>query len=145
MVVNWVQRRGSDRDIERRTRQLKEIVRLGNELRAEIELDRILAQVVEGITSTLGFRAAVLNLIRPDQTIEVAATSGLSEAERQVLTQAPPPLARLLAVMRPEFCVSHSYFISHENKHLLDGVEAVSLYTPPVIDPATRNRCLAPR
>ena len=130
MVVNWVQRRGSDRDIERRTRQLKEIVRLGYELRAEIELDRILGQVVEGITSTLGFRAAVLNLIHPDQTVEVAATSGLSEAERKVLQQSPPLLARLLAVMRPEFCVSHSYFISHEYKHLLDGLEVVSLYSP---------------
>ncbi|MGO8947145.1 MAG: methyl-accepting chemotaxis protein [Ktedonobacterales bacterium] len=131
MVVNWVQRRGSDRDIERRTRQLKEIVRLGNELRAEIELPRILTQVVEGITSTLGFRAAVLNLIHPDTTIEVAATSGLNEPERQVLVQTPPPLARLLAVMRPEFCVSHSYFISHEYKHLLEGMEVVTLYTSP--------------
>ena len=33
MVTNWVQRRGSsERDIERRTRQIKEIVRLGREL-----------------------------------------------------------------------------------------------------------------
>lgn len=135
MVVNWVQRRGSDRDIERRTRQLKEIVRLGNELRAEIELNRILTQVVEGITSTLGFRAAALNLIHPDQTIEVAATAGLNEAERQVLMQAPPPLPRLLTVMRPEFCVSHSYFISHEYKHLLDGIEFVSVYTPQSTNP----------
>lgn len=132
MVGNWSQRRGSDREIERRTRQLKEIVRLGNEMRAEIELDRILNQVVEGITSTLGFRAAALNLIHPDQTIEVAATSGLNEAERQILLQSPPPLARLLSVMRPEFCVSHSYFISHEYKHLLDGIEFVSVYTPRV-------------
>jgi methyl-accepting chemotaxis protein len=135
MVVNWVQRRGSDRDIERRTRQLKEIVRLGNELRAEIELNRILTQVVEGITSTLGFRAAALNLIHPDQTIEVAATAGLNEAERQVLMQAPPPLPRLLTVMRPEFCVSHSYFISHEYKHLLDGIEFVSVYAPQQTNP----------
>jgi methyl-accepting chemotaxis protein len=131
MVANWAQRRGSDRDIERRTRQLKEIVRLGNELRAEIALDRVLTQVVDGITSTLGFRAAVLNLIHPDQTIEVAATSGLTEPEQQILVQSPPPLPRLLAVMRPEFCVSHSYFISHEYKHLLDGIEFVSVYTPP--------------
>jgi methyl-accepting chemotaxis protein len=130
MVANWAQRRGSDRDIERRTRQLKEIVRLGNELRAEVELDRILTQVVDGITSTLGFRAAALNLIQPDQAVEVAATSGLTETERQILVQSPPPLARLLSVMRPEFCVSHSYFISHEYKHVLDGIEFVSVYAP---------------
>jgi methyl-accepting chemotaxis protein len=138
MVANWAQRRGADRDIERRTRQLKEIVRLGNELRAEIALDRILTQVVDGITSTLGFRAAALNLIHPDQTIEVAATSGLTESERQILVQSPPPLARLLAVMRPEFCVSHSYFISHEYKHLLDGLEFVSVYAPQTHSTAKR-------
>ncbi len=130
MVANWVQRRSSDKDIERRTRQLKEIMRLGSELRADVELDRILTQVVEGITGTLGFRAAALNLIRPDQTMEVAATAGLNEAERQILVQSPPPLPRLLAVMRPEFCISHSYFISHEYKHLLEGIETVSIYTP---------------
>lgn len=131
MVTNWVQRRGSDRDVERRTRQIKEIVRLGTSLRAEIGLESILTQVVEGISATIGFGAAVLNLIHEgNDYFEVVATAGLNEAERQRLVKAPPLVARLLAIMRPEFCISHSYFISHHYKHLLDGVETVTVYTP---------------
>jgi methyl-accepting chemotaxis protein len=131
MVQNWVQRRGSDRDLERRTRQIKEIMRLGTALRAEMGLPSILEQIVEAISSTLGFHVAVLNLVdESGEFCEVVATTGLSENERQRLIKSPPPVSRLLAVMRPEFCISHSYFISHHYKHLLDGVEGVTVYTP---------------
>lgn len=131
MVQNWVQRRGTDRDLERRTQQIKEICRLGTALRAEIGLENILGQVVETITTTLGFGVAVLNLIHEGaDEAEVVATSGLSEPERQLLVKSPPQVARLLAVMRPDFRVSRSYFISHNYKHLLEGVEGVTLFTP---------------
>ncbi|MGH2514465.1 MAG: GAF domain-containing protein, partial [Ktedonobacterales bacterium] len=127
-MQNWVQRRTSDRDLERRTRQIKEIVRIGMSLRADMDLESVLAQIVEAITSTLGFGAAVLNLAHEENThFEVVATAGVGEAERQRLVQSPPLVARLLAVMRPEFCISHSYFISHHYKHVLDGVEGVTL------------------
>ncbi|HLZ23731.1 MAG TPA: methyl-accepting chemotaxis protein [Ktedonobacterales bacterium] len=130
-VQNWVQRRTSDRDLGRRTRQIKEIVRIGMSLRADMELAHILAQIVEGITSTLGFGAAVLNLAHEESDVfEIVATAGLGAAERQRLVKSPPPVARLLAVMRDEFRISHSFFISHHYKHLLDGVEGITLYTP---------------
>ena len=132
MVTNWVQRRGSsERDIERRTRQIKEIVRLGTTLRAEMRLDEILRQVVEAVSGALGFNVAVINLIFPDrERVEIAASLGLSDAERIRLAQNPPITARLLSVMRPEFCISKSYFISHNYKHLFEGVEGVTVYTP---------------
>src|SRR5262249_15465194 len=80
MVTNWVQRRGSDRDVGRRTRQIKEIIRLGTALRAEQGLDVILGHVVEAIRSTLGFQVAVLNLVLPDhEFVEIGATTGLTD------------------------------------------------------------------
>ncbi|HEV2461024.1 MAG TPA: GAF domain-containing protein, partial [Ktedonobacterales bacterium] len=131
MVNNWVQRRGSDRDVERRTRQIKEIVRLSTQMRADMDLETILMQAVEGIRSTLGFKVAVLNLITPrSDYVEIGATTGLSDVERQRLIKSPPPVARLRAVLRPEFCVGHSYFIGHQYKHLLDGIEGVTLSGP---------------
>lgn len=131
MVNNWVQRRGSDRDVERRTRQIKEIVRLSTQMRADMDLETILTQAVEGIRSTLGFKVAVLNLIYPrSDYVEIGATTGLSDVERQRLIKSPPPVARLRAVLRPEFCVGHSYFIGHQYKHLLDGIEGVTLSGP---------------
>ncbi len=131
MVTNWVQRRGPDRDLERRTRQIKEIVRLGTVLRADLALDDILRQLVEAISTTLGFHVAVLNLLHADRdTVEIVATAGLTEMERERLLKSPPLVSRLLAVLRPEFCISHSYFISHNYKHLFEGVEGVTVYTP---------------
>ncbi|MGH2485395.1 MAG: GAF domain-containing protein, partial [Ktedonobacterales bacterium] len=131
MVTNWVRRGSTERDIERRTRQIKEIVRLGTTLRAEMRLEDILKQVVESISATLGFNVAVINLIFPGrERVEIAAMVGLTEAERARLAEMPPIASRLLAVMRPEFCISQSYFISHNYKHLFEGVEGVTVYTP---------------
>lgn len=131
MGPHWTQRRGSERDLERRTRQIKEIMRLGATMRAEMGLENILRQVVEAISSTLGFGVAALNLVQErNEYVEVVASVGLSDVEHQRLIKSPPPLSRLLAVMRPEFCISHSYFISHHYKHLLEGVEGVTVYSP---------------
>ena len=131
MGPHWAQRRGSERDLERRTRQIKEIMRLGAAMRAEMGLENILRQVVEAVSSTLGFGVAALNLVQnANEYVEVVASVGLTDAEHQRLIKTPPPLSRLLAVMRPEFCISHSYFISHHYKHLLDGVEGVTVYSP---------------
>ncbi|MFI5272468.1 MAG: methyl-accepting chemotaxis protein [Ktedonobacterales bacterium] len=130
MVTNWVQRRGGERDVERRTRQIKEIVRLGTELRADMGLEHILTRIVEGVSSTLGFHVVVLNLLRPGvEQLDIVATAGLTDAERQRLAQDPPTVNALLSVMRPQFCVSHSYFIGHQYKHLLEGVTGVTVYT----------------
>ena len=140
MVANWVQRKGSDRDVDRRTRQIKEIVRLGTELRADMGLDAVFNQVTEAISSTLGFRIAVLNIIYPrSPTVEVVATSGLSDDERARLTGSPPQVTRLLTVMRPEFCVSHSYYLSHEHRYLLDGLDSATGY-PPVTPMSQRSQ-----
>jgi len=131
MVQNWAARRGSDRDVDRRTRQIKEIVRLGSALRAEMSLEAVLKQVVEAISSTIGFGAAVLNLVYEGREfVEIVATAGLNEYERNRLIQSPPPVSRLLAVMLPEFRISNSYFISHLHKHLLAGVEGVTVTQP---------------
>lgn len=131
MAMGWGHRRGADRDIERRTRQIKEIMRLGTELRAEIGLENVLARIVEGIVSTLGFRVAALNLIRPGSDhVEIAATAGLTDAERQRLLQDPPLVAALLDAMRPDFCHGHSYIIPHQHKYLFEGVPGVTPYAP---------------
>lgn len=134
MVANWPSRRGSDRDIERRTQQIKEIIRLGSAMRAETGLENILVQVVEAISTTLGFSVAVLNLVNDiDDRVDIAASVGLTNAEHERLRQSPPLLSRLLAVMRDDFRISQSYFVSHNYKHLLEGMESVVVFsqTPP--------------
>ena len=131
MMTNWAPRRGAERDLERRARQIKEMVRLGSALRAEMGLASIFSQVVEAINTTIGFNVAALNLVREHSDyVAVVATAGLDAADRERLTRNPPRLERLLAAMRPEFCISHSYFISHHHKALLDSISGITLPTP---------------
>jgi methyl-accepting chemotaxis protein len=110
----------------RRALQIKEVLRLGNALRAELDLETLLGQVVEAIASSTGFRMAVLNLTHDDQPeLECAAFVGISPADQARLRAAPPTLSRLLAIMRPEFRMSQSYFLPHEHAYLLQGIEVV--------------------
>ncbi len=111
----------------RRARQIKEVLRLGNAMRAELQLDALLRQIVESISSCIGFRQAILNLVRDDSpNMECAAFIGISPQDEIRMRASPPPLARMLAMMRPEFRISQSYFISHEHAYLLNGLEYVT-------------------
>lgn len=123
-------RQGAMMDLERRAQQIKEVVRVSAALRADMPPEVICAQVVGTIHTTLGFHAAVINLIVPrSRHFIIAATAGISEAERQRLINDPPPVDHVLSLMRPEFQVSRSYFISHEHKYLLEGAGGINLLT----------------
>lgn len=128
-MQNWPHLQGTggiDRDTTRRMRQVKEMVRLGAVLRAEMGLNRIYAQLVESINLAIGFRVAALNIVRSDsEYLEVVATSGLSAANQRELATHPPHLPALVAAMRQEFCRSRSYFIPHQYRHVLDAVSVV--------------------
>ncbi len=122
---------GSMMELERRAQQIKEVVRVSAALRADMPPEAICAQVVQTIHSTLGFRAAVVNLIKPGvRHFIIAATAGISDAERQRLINEPPPVDHIVSLMRPNFQISRSYFIGHEHKYMLDGAGGIMLFTP---------------
>lgn len=130
-MSNWVQWRGSDRDIERRVRQIRELVRLSNTLHADVGLAEILTQLANAVHSTIGFGVAAFNLVRQGSDyLDVAAVAGLSAADFEHLHQHPPSLSKLLRVMRIEFCMSRSYYINHQYVHLLDGIESINVLPP---------------
>lgn len=118
---------GQEAEAARRARQIKEVLRLGNALRAELQLEMLLRQIVEAISSCIGFRVAILNLVRDNATeMECAAFVGVSYEDEQRLRATPPPLAYMLGMLRPEFRMSQSYFIPHEHVHLTRGLETVT-------------------
>lgn len=124
-------RPGPMMELERRAQQIKEVVRVSAALRADMPPEIICAQVAQTIHTTLGFRAAVVNLIAPGvRHFIIAATAGISNAERQRLLNDPPPVDHILSVMRDDFRVSNSYFISHKFKYLLEGAGGIMLLTP---------------
>jgi methyl-accepting chemotaxis protein len=124
-------RQGAMMDLERRAYQIKQVLHVSASLRADMPPEAIGAIVAQTIQTTLGFRAAVVNLVVPGaRHFAIAATAGLTEAERQRLINEPPPVDHILSLMRPDFQVSRSYFISHEHKYLLEGAGGITLLMP---------------
>lgn len=126
---------GAAQDAERRMRQVKEMVRLGAALRAEIGITRICAQVVEAVSGSTGFRVGAVNLVRAhSEFLEVVATTGLSPANQRELREHPPRLAELAAGMQPRFRRSRSFFIPHQDRQV---VEAAGGVVEPAPEPGT--------
>jgi methyl-accepting chemotaxis protein len=118
---------GQESEAARRARQIKEVLRLGNAMRAELQLDLLLRQIVEAISSCIGFRQAILNLVREDSSeIEAAAFVGIRPEDEQRLRASPQPLNHMLAMMRSEFRMSQSYFIPHTQAQLPEGLPVVT-------------------
>jgi methyl-accepting chemotaxis protein len=133
-MTTWGPWRGGDREGERRARQIRELVRLSATLHADGGLDQILEQLADAVMSTIGFGAAVFNLVHEESPyLDVVAAVGLDHETFQQLQQRPPRLAAVERVMRPEFMVpgSQSYHISHQFSYLLDDVDTVSVQPAP--------------
>lgn len=124
-------RQGGTMDLERRAQQIKDVIRVSSALRADMPPETICALLAQTIHTTLGFRAAAVNLIVPGyRHFVIAATAGISDAERQRLVNDPPPVDHIVSLMRPNFQISRSFFISHEHKYLLEGAGGIMLLTP---------------
>lgn len=107
-------------------RQIKELIRLGNILRAELDLNEILEQVVSSINSCLGFRASAVHLLEEGHDyLKAVACAGISLEDRQLLQTQPVHVSQMLRMMRSEFQISQSYFISHKHAHLFEDVALV--------------------
>lgn len=106
--------------------QVKELIRLGNVLRAELGLSEVLEQIASSITLCTGFRASVIKMIEEEHNcLMTVACAGISEEDKQKLQAHPMRVAQMLRMMQPEFQISQSYFISHEYNHLFDDVTMV--------------------
>ena len=104
-----------DIDTPLRARQIKELIRLGNVLRAELGLDDILQRIVAVISACTSFRIAVINLLEDQNDyLTPAAFAGATEESRRIVREHPVTVEQMMRMMRPEFQISQSYFISHE-------------------------------
>ncbi|RRR66901.1 MAG: GAF domain-containing protein [Candidatus Viridilinea halotolerans] len=120
-------------ELDRLNARLQTILRAANTLHAERPLDDLLSQIVSLVSSSSGFRSAMIALVRRERTNEpyleqVAATSPLppsfpSRDERQ-------PLAALTAQLRPEFQRGNvTYLIGGQFAHTPDPVTTSVLET----------------
>jgi len=107
--------------------QIKELIRLGNILRAELGFNEVLQQIVASISTCTGFRMAVINLIEDssDKTSPVAFAGGSEEGDR-LIRENPLTVEQMHRLMRPDFRISQSYFIPHQYAEMYADV-AVSV------------------
>lgn len=106
-----------------RTQQIKELIRLGNLLRAELGLNEILQQVAVSIKTCTGFRSLAVNLIEEDSDhLSAVAFAGISEEDERVLRQVRTPSEQVLKLMREKFRISQSYFIPHEYVNIFSDI-----------------------
>ena len=96
------------------TQQIKELIRLGNILRAELGLSEVLQQIVASISTCTGFRMAVINLVEENnQKTSPMAFAGGSEEGNRLIRENPLTVEQMHRLMRQEFRISQSYFIPH--------------------------------
>ncbi len=102
--------------VGQRASQLREILELGNTLRADLELPDLLGQVAYGVVGSVGFGLVLFQLLsESDPTcLERVASAGIPLDEFQRLRQVRPARTAFEALFREEFRVSRSYLIPHE-------------------------------
>src|SRR6266571_387573 len=98
------------------TQQIKELIRLGNILRAELGLGEVLQQIAASIRTCTGFRILVINLLEEGKDYLVpAAFAGASEEGERMIRESPLTVEQMHKLMRKNFRISQSYFIPHEH------------------------------
>lgn len=113
---------------QKRSRQIKELLRLGNLLRADLGLDEVLQHVAASTASCTGFRVLVMNLINEKKGyIMGVAFAGLSEEDQDTMRNAHDPTEKIMRLMRPEYRIGQSYFISHEHPEAFEGGTVIYL------------------
>ncbi len=117
----------------KRTQQIKELLRLGNIMRAELGLGEVLHQIVASTSVCTGFRILVIHLIEEgSDLLSPFAFAGMTEENEHVLREVRRPAEQVLRLMRPEFRIGQSYFISHE--YMDDFSDIVSVTSKTVND-----------
>src|SRR5215469_5270108 len=103
-------------EAERHAQQIKELIRLGNLLRADLSLDEVLQQIVTSTAACTGFRVLVMRLLDEEvRQLTTVAFNGVPEEGQRMLRAAPVSWETLQGLMQPEFRLSQSYFISHQH------------------------------
>jgi len=103
-------------ELSHKTRQLTRLLEVGNALKANLSLEQVLQRIVQAVRDALGFNVAVLSLVEGDPPVLRRVTAaGIDPQTFHRLQQARAPLDRFRHLMREEFRIGQSYFISHEH------------------------------
>jgi diguanylate cyclase (GGDEF)-like protein len=118
------------RQIEVNT-ELSTLQYLSSTILSSLKLEEILSVVVEGIRTSLGFESVVMSLVDDSgQHLLHKAASGVGQADFEKMQQARTGLEEYLPMMRPEFRISNSYFLTRGGEGDWSGLESAEPSRP---------------
>ncbi|MGC9218530.1 MAG: GGDEF domain-containing protein [Athalassotoga sp.] len=94
--------------------ELKRVLEVSELLKSNVSLVDLMMRVALIIHDDLGWEYVLVSLVRPDDSIERIAYSGITEDDFKKLQANCPTLSFVKNIMRDEFKVSNSYFIPEE-------------------------------
>gem|GEM_PF-986179 len=100
---------------EKYTEQLKSLIKLGNQMRMELNLEALLQDICNTIVETQGWRQVILSLRDYNAgTAQTVAMAGYDEKTKKKTMSKPPVLIKTAEkFLREEFKISRSYYIDH--------------------------------
>ncbi|MBN1485153.1 MAG: GAF domain-containing protein [Chloroflexia bacterium] len=103
--------------VGQRANQLREILDIGNTLRADRDLSDLLDQVAYGVVGSVGFGLVLFSIVseRDPEVLERVACAGIPLDDFQRMQESRPPKASYEALFQDEFRISRSYFIPEES------------------------------
>jgi signal transduction histidine kinase/CheY-like chemotaxis protein len=109
--------------LERRARELAQVLELNSHLRVSMDLHTLLQHQADAIGQIMGFQAVVVNLIDVERNLVwVATTFGCTPEEQTQLRNATYRWDSFFGDNPEQFLVSRSYFIPAEANFNLEGV-----------------------
>jgi len=100
----------------RRAARLHEILRVLSEINADRELETLVDRIARTIQDVLGFRIVLVRLREPGGArLQAVAFAGLGPSAQATLGRQAVDVDDFLSWLRPDFKVSHSFFISHRH------------------------------
>ncbi|GCE04164.1 hypothetical protein KDAU_14930 [Dictyobacter aurantiacus] len=113
---------------ERYIQQTRELVRLCSLLRADLDLNDVLQQIVASTAACTGFRNLNINLLdQSGKMLSSVASIGLSEDDARTLRETPFAVELFTNTMQPEFRISQSYFIPHDRDEALSAIPSITV------------------
>ncbi len=102
--------------VSQRATQLREILDIGNTLRADRQLPDILSQIAYGVVGSVGFGVVLFDLASEDSPtmLERVSSAGIPLEDFQQMQQALLSLESYRRLFREEFQISRSYFVPEE-------------------------------
>lgn len=123
-------------EAQRHTQQIKELVRLTSLLHATSNFEEVLHQIAASTAACTGFRMLAIILFNEQTgTAKIVTCAGLTPEAEHTLRNANDPIGKYTKLMRPEFGISHSYYIPHQFEHLTSDFTTVTLKTESDYEP----------